>query len=134
MLPPLAGTVVGQHRPQFTINVGNRWHCEEIRGLLSITGRHAVLDRVVPTKHTYHQISALPHPVLMSIDNPNSLSPLDNLLKHLPPALTIAVLMREAVRCMTLQQLSLRYADNSAFVCARTGEDLPVTCTPLVEA
>jgi len=57
------------------------------------------------TKHSNHQISALPDPALMSIDDPNSLSPLETKLKHLSIALVITVLMRGAVRYMTVRQL-----------------------------
>jgi hypothetical protein len=52
-----------------------------------------------------HQISTLPHLTPMSIDDPYFLSPLETVLKHLPSDLMVAVLIREAVRCMTLQQL-----------------------------
>jgi hypothetical protein len=57
------------------------------------------------TKQSYHQISALPLPVLIGIDDPNSSLPSGTKLKHLATPLMIAVLMREAVRCITVQQM-----------------------------
>jgi hypothetical protein len=86
------------------MNVGTGWHCEEIEGALSITGRHAPLDSLVTylAKHSYYQISALPDPALISIDDPHSLSPSQIKLKHRSSALTIAVLMRRIIRCMAV--------------------------------
>jgi hypothetical protein len=53
----------------------------------------------------YYQTPALPLPALTSIDDLNSSLPLEITLKHLFSARMIAVLMREAVRCMTVYQL-----------------------------
>jgi len=55
----------------------------------------------------YHQTSALPLLVVMNVNDQNSSTPLEITLKHLTIPLITAILMQEAVYCITLtvQQL-----------------------------
>jgi hypothetical protein len=100
-------------------------HCDVIEGSLPIIGRHATLDsiaRSIPNIRSLlylTQLSALPDPALISINDPNYLSPSQTKLKHISSALTIAVLMRGTVRCITVRQLvSPRHAD-PFYLCTR---------------
>ena len=71
----------------------------------------------------------------MSIDDLSSSLPSEIKLKHLSTALTIAVLMQGAVRCMTVRQLYPQDMQTLS-TCVRACNDgvLPVTLTPLAEA
>jgi hypothetical protein len=78
----------------------------------------------------YHQISALPLPALISIDDPNSSLPLEITLQQLS---SVAVLMQKAVR--TVQQLYPKDMQTLAtFPRACNDGVLPVTYIPLPEA
>jgi hypothetical protein len=78
----------------------------------------------------YHYTSTLPLSALLSIDDPNSSSPLGITLKQLS---YVAVLMWEAVR--TVQQLYPKDMQTLAtFARACNDGVLPVTRTPLTEA
>jgi hypothetical protein len=54
------------------------------------------------TKHSYHQISALPD---LALDDLSSSSPSKTKVKDLTMPLVITVLIKGAVRCMTVRQL-----------------------------
>jgi hypothetical protein len=86
------------------------------------------------TKHSYHQISALPLPALMSIDDPNFSAPLEIKLKHPTTPLIMTVLMQRAIRYIAVQQLYYQDMQTlSTFVRACNDGVLPVTLTPLAE-